>query len=234
MSDQMPVSDPGNQTSDQPQKVEVVNAGVSNPVPLGIGGFAMTTTYLGLVSSGAIGGSGVNAVLPLALLYGGLAQLLAGMWEFKNRNVFGATAFSSYGAFWISFYILVKYWLPGLHSGAVNEALGFYLVMWGIFTFYMWIASFRTNAAVWLVFLTLWMAFGVLAAGTLGGQVGNYHMIYEAGGYITTVCGVLAWYVSFAEVTNGTWGRNVIPLWPLNPGGLKGAIRSGSAATVAR
>ncbi|MGH8989871.1 MAG: acetate uptake transporter [Acidimicrobiales bacterium] len=219
--------------SDQPQKIEVVNSGVANPVPLGIGGFALTTTYLGLVSSGAIGGSGFDAVLPLALLYGGLAQLLAGMWEFKNKNIFGATAFSSYGAFWIAFYVLVRWWLPGLSAGAAHEALGFFLVMWGIFTFYMWIASFKTNVAVWLVFLTLWLAYAILAAGELGGDAGTYGMIYEAGGYITTVCGVIAWYVSFAEVTNGTWGRVVIPLGPLNQGGLAGARKLGSAATVA-
>jgi len=229
----MPVSESSGQTSGVVQKVELINSGVANPVPLGIGGFAMTTTFLGLVGSGAIGGSGANAVLPLALLYGGLAQLLAGMWEFKNRNVFAATAFSSYGAFWISFYVLTKYWIPGLSAGAANEAVGFYLVMWGIFTFYMWIASFKTNVAIWLVFLTLWMAYGVLASGTLGGQVGSYHMVYEAGGYITIVCGVLAWYVSFAEVVNGTWGRNVLPLGPLNTGGFAAALRRGSAATVA-
>ncbi|MGH8980794.1 MAG: acetate uptake transporter [Acidimicrobiales bacterium] len=206
---------------------------MANPVPLGIGGFAMTTTYLGLVNSGAIGGSGVDAVLPLALLYGGTAQLLAGMWEFKNKNIFGATAFSSYGAFWISFYVMVRWWLPGLSPGAANEALGFFLVVWGIFTFYMWIASFRTNVAVWLVFLTLWIAYGLLASGTLGGQTGSYHMVYEIGGYVTLICGLLAWYVSAAEVINGTWGRNFVPLGPLNPGGLRSALRPGSSATVA-
>lgn len=203
-------------TSRQPHLVEAtVNSPIADPAPLGLAGFAMTTVLLSLVNSGAIGGSGLDAVLPLALLYGGAAQLLAGMWEFRNRNTFGALAFSSYGAFWISFYVLARWWLPGLSAGGAHEAVGFYLLMWGIFTLYMTVASLQTNVAVLLVFATLTITYALLTIGELGGDAGSYYQVYEAGGYAGIVCGSLAWYTSFAGVTNATWRRVVLPVFPL-------------------
>ena len=144
-----------------------VNSPIADPAPIGLAGFAMTTMLLSLVNAHAIGGSAITAVLPLALLYGGVAQLLAGMWEVRNRNTFGALAFTSYGAFWISYYVLVKYWLVGLAVGAANDAVGFYLLLWGIFTFYMFIASLNTNAAVASVFGTLFVTFFLLTAANI-------------------------------------------------------------------
>ncbi len=203
--------------SKQPHLVEAtINSPIADPAPIGLAGFAMTTVLLSLVNSGAIGGSAIDAVLPLALLYGGAAQLLAGMWEVRNRNTFGALAFTSYGAFWISYYVLARWWLPGLSGGAINDAVGFYLLLWGIFTLYMWVASMKTNVAVFLVFLTLWITFGLLAAGALGGGTGSYHMVTEVGGYAGLICGITAWYTSFAGVTNATWRRVVLPVGPLN------------------
>lgn len=195
-----------------------INSPIADPAPIGLAGFAMTTMLLSLVNANVIGGSAVNAVLPLALFYGGLAQLLAGMWEVRNRNTFGALAFTSYGAFWLSFYVLIKYWLPGLSAGAANDAVGFYLLFWGVFTFYMFIASMGTNVAVMLVFLALTITFVLLAAGTLGGATGAYFQVHEAGGFAGIVTAALAWYVSFAGVTNATWKRVVIPVWPLDMG----------------
>lgn len=194
-----------------------VNSPIADPAPIGLAGFAMTTVLLCLVNSGAIEGGAVAAVLPLALLYGGTAQLLAGMWEVRNRNTFGALAFTSYGAFWISFYVLLRWWVPTA-PGVAHGAIGFYLLMWGIFTFYMFVASFGTNVAVVSVFGTLVFAFFLLAAGQLGGDAGNWHMVYEAGGYAGCVCGALAWYTSFAGVLNATWKRVVLPVGPLNMG----------------
>ncbi len=208
----------------KPTVVETtVTAPIADPAPIGLAGFAMTTMLLSLVNSHVIGGSAINAVLPLALLYGGLAQLLAGMWEVRNRNTFGALAFTSYGAFWISYYVLVKFWLPGLSAGAANDAVGFYLLLWGIFTFYMFVASMATNVAIFSVFLTLWIAFALLAAGALGGGTGGYFQVTEAGGYVGMVCAFLAWYTSFAGVTNATFKRTVIPVIPLNPGARRAA-----------
>lgn len=202
-----------------------VNSPIADPAPIGLAGFAMTTMLLSLVNAGVIGGSAVNAVLPLALFYGGLAQLLAGMWEIRNRNTFGALAFTSYGAFWLSFYVLIKYWLPGLSAGAANDATGFYLLFWGVFTFYMFIAAFGTNGAVLSVFFALTVTFVLLAIGALGGKAGGYFQVNEVGGYAGIVTAALAWYTSFAGVTNATWRRTVIPVFPLDMSGRRASIK---------
>ncbi len=132
-------------TSDQtraaPPPTDVVAASIADPAPLGLAGFALTTFVLSMFNAGLVGEAGEPVVLGLALAYGGGAQLLAGMWEFRKGNTFGATAFSSYGAFWISFWAFVTFFSKGVPATAV----GLYLIAWGIFTFYMWIASFRTN-----------------------------------------------------------------------------------------
>lgn len=205
--------------SSKPAVVEAtVHSPIADPAPIGLAGFAMTTMVLSLANAHVIGTSAVNAVLPLALFYGGLSQLLAGMWEVRNRNTFGALAFTSYGAFWLSFYFLIKYWTVGLSAAAANDAVGFFLLFWGVFTFYMFIASLGTNVAVMSVFLALTVTFALLAAGTLGAQSGSYYQVYEAGGYAGIVTAGFAWYTSFAGVTNATWKRNVLPVVPLNLG----------------
>jgi len=158
-----------------------------------------------------VGRSGEPVVLGLALAYGGIAQLLAGMWEFRNGNTFGAVAFSSYGAFWISFWALVTFFaadLPASHAGA---AIGLYLWGWGIFTSYMFIASLRTTAAVALVFLLLATTFILLGIGNSGAD----DTIVKWGGYVGLATAVAAWYASFAAVTNSTFGKIVPPVVPL-------------------
>ncbi len=207
--------EPEAMTGQATQIMASVTAPIADPGPIGLAGFAMTTVLLSLVNAHIIGASAGNAVLPLALLYGGAAQLLAGMWEVRNRNTFGALAFTSFGAFWISYYVLARWWLGGLSAGAVNDAVGFFLLMWGIFTFYMFVASFGTNVAIVLVFATLTAAFFLLAAGNLDSA--NTGLI-KAGGWVGLVCGVLAWYTSFAGVTNATWKRTVLPVGPLSRG----------------
>jgi len=190
-----------------------------DPAPLGLAGFALTTFILGLVNANAIHGADVFVVLSVAGAYGGLAQLLAGMWAFAERNTFAAAAFSSYGAFWISFVLLIQFFLPETAKAAgtlpSNHAVALYLLCWGFFTFYMWIATFRLNIALNLVFLTLWIAFLLLGIGDLGS---GHATITHWGGYVTTACAVLAWYVSAAHVINNTFGRTVLPLYPLTRG----------------
>ena len=192
--------------------------GPADPAPLGLAGFALTTFILGLVNSNAISGPDVFVVLSVAGAYGGLAQLLAGMWAFAERNTFAAVAFSSYGAFWISFVLLVQFFLPETakaHGALVaDHAVALYLFCFGFFTFYMWIATFRISVALNLVFLTLWIAYLLLGIGNLGG---GHPTITHWGGYVTTVCAVLAWYVSAAHVINSYLGRTVLPLRPLTP-----------------
>jgi len=157
-------------------------------------------------------------VLGMALAFGGLAQLFAGMWEFRTGNTFGAVAFSSFGAFWISFFFLVSFNVAQLPAKEIGAALGLYLWMWGIFTAYMFIASLRTTGAVAAVFLLLAITFIVLGIGNSGlaGTTNVTNGTIKLGGYIGLVTAIVAWYASFAGVINATFGRTIAPVWPLS------------------
>jgi succinate-acetate transporter protein len=184
-----------------------------DPAPLGLAAFALTTFVLSMFNAGFVSEAGVPIVFGLALAYGGLAQLLAGMWEFKNNNVFGATAFTSYGAFWLSFWAFNQFYADKISDKAdVGHAVGLYLIGWGIFTAYMWIASFRVSVAVNIVFLLLALTFFVLGIGDAGANAD----ITKIGGYLGLATAAAAWYASFAVVTNKTFGRVVIPVKELS------------------
>jgi succinate-acetate transporter protein len=184
----------------------------ADPAPLGLAGFAMTTFVLSMFNANIVGSGGEPVVLGLALAYGGIAQLLAGMWEFRNSNTFGAVAFTSYGAFWISFWALITFFAPDIPAADLGAAVGLYLWAWAIFTTYMFVASLRTSGAVALVFFLLSITFILLGAGNSGGNDTVIHW----GGYIGLATAAAAWYASFAVVTNSTFGRTVLPTFPLN------------------
>ncbi len=140
---------------------------IADPAPLGLAGFAMTTFVLSMFNANLVSEKGTPVVLGLALAYGGIVQLLAGMWEFRNGNTFGAVAFSSFGAFWISFWALNVFYAKDI-TGNVGHAIGLYLWAWAIFTAYMTVAALRVSAAVLLVFVLLTATFVLLAIGAVG------------------------------------------------------------------
>ncbi len=177
---------------------------IADPGPLGLAGFAMTTFVLSVFNAHIVT-VGSSVVLGLALAYGGGAQLLAGMWEFRKGNTFGAVAFSSYGAFWISFFLLVSF-----AKDATPKSIGVYLLAWCIFTAYMTVAAMKTNLVVLAVFVALTLAFLFLAIGGLA----NNETWTKVGGWVGLITAFLAWYGSFAVVTNSTWKRTVLPVWP--------------------
>jgi succinate-acetate transporter protein len=185
---------------------------VADPGPLGLAAFALTTFVLSMYNSGILDARGEAVVFGLALAYGGLAQLLAGMWEFRTGNTFGAVAFTSYGAFWLSFFALVEFFVKDIPAADAGHAIGLYLIAWGIFTTYMFIASLRTTAAIALVFLLLAATFVVLGIGNAGG----HENIVKIGGWLGLATAAAAWYASFAAVTNHTFGRTVLPTKPLS------------------
>jgi uncharacterized protein len=184
---------------------------IADPAPLGLAAFALTTFVLSFFNAGLVSDAGEPVVLGLALAYGGFAQLLAGMWEFRNNNTFGATAFTSYGAFWLSFWAFNQFFADKVPAGSLGDAVGLYLIAWGIFTAYMWIASFRTTAAVSAVFLLLTITYLVLGIGEATGHDG----VVKAAGWIGILTALAAWYASFAGVANSTFGRTVMPVRPL-------------------
>jgi uncharacterized protein len=194
----------------------------ADPGPLGLAAFAGTTFMLSLINAGLVGthrlpgGGLLPMVAALALAYGGAAQFLAGIWEFRTGNTFGAVAFCSYGAFWISFYFIVQSVGKNLPT-EVFSGLGLYLWMWGIFTAYMFIASLRTTGAVALVFLLLAITFIILGIGnsSLAGGTAATNGTIKLGGWVGIITALVAWYASFAGVINSTFGRVVAPVVPL-------------------
>jgi uncharacterized protein len=191
----------------------VTKAITADPGPLGLAAFALTTFVLSFFNSGLMGESGLPIVLGLALAYGGLAQLLAGMWEFRTGNTFGATAFTSFGAFWLSFWAFEQFFAKDITDKTqLAHSVGLYLIAWGIFTTYMFVASLRVSVAVSLVFALLAVTFILLGIGDATTTEGVTH----AGGYVGIATAIAAWYASFAAVTNSTFGRTVLPVRELN------------------
>jgi succinate-acetate transporter protein len=187
---------------------------IADPAPLGLAGFAMTTLILSLANN-KVWPAGATAAVSLALFYGGGAQLLAGMWEFKRGNTFGATAFSSYGAFWLSFWYLSVKLIPGLEAnhataGDVPVVVGTFLMGWTIFTAYMTIATLRLNMALVVVFTLLTLTFLCLTIGAFHSSDGWNKL----GGWIGVATAAAAWYTSFAIILRSTFDRDVLPVYP--------------------
>ena len=190
-------------------EVPVVSTPVADPAPLGLAAFALTTFLLSAANANWMTSATGNAWLGYALAYGGAIQLLAGMWEFKNRNVFGAIAFSTYGGFWIGLFLWVQFVAPGAKSAsAADHDLGWILLAFAIFNTYMLIMSLAVNVAVFTVFLTLEITEIVLFIGNFAGNTSIVHV----GGYIGVITALCAWYTSAAGVANGLGGRLRIPV----------------------
>jgi uncharacterized protein len=188
---------------------------IADPAPLGLAAFALTTFVLSVFNSGMIK-TGDGVVLGLALAYGGVGQFAAGMWEFVKGNTFGALAFASYGGFWISFWWLLNHVPADAKGNDLNHGIGVYLLAWAIFTAYMFIGSTRVSGAVAAVFLFLALTFLFLALGKLTQSVTatNTTGLYKFGGWLGIITALLAWYASFAGVTNFAFKRTVLPTYP--------------------
>ncbi len=177
---------------------------IADPGPLGLAAFGITTVILSLINANILPGATMTTVLELALVYGGASQLLAGMWEFRKGNTFGATAFTSYGAFWISFYLLVTN-ISAMGKDA-GTGVGIYLLMWGVFSLYMFFGTFYANKALFFIFLFLVITFILLAIANFSGSSA------VIGGIFGLITGILALYTSAAGVINAQAGKVV---WPV-------------------
>jgi uncharacterized protein len=186
---------------------------IADPGPLGLAAFALTTFVLSCFNANLIDDKSLEAVvLPLALWYGGVAQLLAGMWEFRKNNTFGALAFTSYGSFWLSFAAYVKFVAPKLPPEHAHQATGLFLLAWTIFTVYMTVVATGVSGVVLAVFSALSLTFLLLTIGALG----EHTSITHAGGWLGLVTAAFAWYGSLAGVANATWKVRSLPTWPLS------------------
>jgi uncharacterized protein len=209
-------------TTEEAPATAAVGTGVADPAPLGLAAFALTTFLLSAVNAGWAKNSTGFDWWGYAIAYGGLCQLLAGMWEFRNRNVFGATAFSTYGGFWIGIGLWLHFIAPtATHPIQLNRDLGWILLAFAIFNTYMLIISTQVNMAVFLVFLTLEITEILLFIGNFVTKTaalppfvapaGDTTLI-TAGGIVGVITALVAWYTSAAGVMNGHKGKVVLPV----------------------
>jgi succinate-acetate transporter protein len=197
-----------------PGPVATFGAGLADPAGLGLTAFAATTFFLMAVDAGWLPASATPIVFSMALFYGGLAQLLAGMWEFAKGNSFGAVAFSTYGAFWLSFwYINTHTDLSKATPHAINHGIGLYLFIWALITAYLAVAAMKTNTVVLTVFVLLTITFLLLGFGAWAGKPADVGLT-KVGGYVGLLTALAAWYGSFATVANFTFKRTVLPVGP--------------------
>lgn len=178
----------------------------ANPAPLGLLGFGMTTVLLNLHNAGFFGLD--TMILGMGIFYGGIAQIIAGIMEWKKKNTFGTTAFTSYGLFWLTLVALLVMPKMGWGEGATKGAMAAYLFMWGLFTCCMFIGTLKLNRALQFVFATLTILFWLLA---LGDATGNASITHLAG-YEGIICGLSAFYTAIAQVLNEVYGKTVLPL----------------------
>ncbi|MFC3396729.1 acetate uptake transporter [Brenneria rubrifaciens] len=179
---------------------------LANPGPLGLMGFGMTTILLNLHNAGFFPLSSI--ILSMGIFYGGIAQILAGLLEYKKGNTFGMTAFTSYGAFWLTLVAIIMLPKMGLAEASDAQFLGVFLGLWGIFTLFMFFGTLRANRALQFVFASLTVLFALLA---IGNFTGNHSLLIFAG-YEGIICGASAIYLAMAEVLNQQYGRTILPI----------------------
>lgn len=180
---------------------------LANPAPLGLMGFGMTTVLLNLHNAGLFPLGAM--ILSMGIFYGGIAQIIAGIMEFKKGNTFGTTAFISYGLFWISlvfinFFPNTSFW----SVKATNTAMVAYLIMWGLFTLFMYVSTLKKNRALQTIFLSLTILFFLLAIADLTGST----VIKLIAGIVGIFCGFSAIYLAMADVINESFGKTILPI----------------------
>jgi uncharacterized protein len=182
----------------------------ANPAPLGLFGFGMTTVLLNLHNAGIFEMN--SMILAMGLCYGGAAQVIAGILEWKKNNTFGMTAFISYGFFWLSLVALIAIPKTGVTAGPDDKAMAAYLALWGLFTFGLFIGTLRLNRALQVVFGTLTILFFLLAWGHYSKAGADFE---HFSGYEGLVCGFSACYTGLAVILNEVYGRTVLPVGPV-------------------
>jgi len=180
----------------------------ANPGALGLGGFALSTFILNIVNAGLVDAGTIGIVMPIAMLYGGLAQFMAGMWDVRRGDIFGATCFSSFGAFWMGLALFFFFKLAGVQAfvDVPPAGIAVVLIAWGIFTGYATIASLKLPKAVTWVFVTLTILFFLLAIGEFS------PIVHKIAGYEGILCALVAWYTSAGILINTVHGRTIFPL----------------------
>ncbi len=185
--------------------------GWGNSAPLGLAAFAVTTFMLSMINAKIVNAGVLPVVFGVALMFGGLTQLIAGVIQFRTGNTFGGVLFSTFGAFWLSAFAIVQFFLKDVPVTQVGHAQGLFLYAFGTFTVWIFVASFRTNVLVIVALAGLAVTLFVLGAGNYVGSGGAL----QVGGYMGLIVAALAAYISCAELCEAAYKREVLPLWPL-------------------
>jgi succinate-acetate transporter protein len=181
-----------------------------NSAPLALAAFAVTTFMLSMVNADAVAKGVEPVVFGVALMFGGLTQLIAGIIQLRSGNTFTGMLFSGFGAFWLSLFAIVQFFLKDVPVTQVGHALGLFLYAFALFTFVMWAASFRTSVVTILALFVLLLTFIFLGAGNYG----HHTTLIHWGGYLGLATAALAGYLACAEVCEASYGRAVLPTWP--------------------
>ncbi len=188
----------------------IVRDTTANPAPLGLLAFGMTTVLLNISNAGIMPLN--SMILAMGIFYGGLAQVIAGIMEWKKNNTFAATAFTSYGFFWLAFVTLKLLPAFGIAEATSAFDMGFFLVMWGLLTLFLFIGTLRISRALQVVFATLTILFFLLAIADFTGNA----TIGIIAGYEGILCGFSAIYAAIAQVLNEVYGRTILPIGVIN------------------
>lgn len=186
----------------------------ADPAHWAVFAFATTSFALGYVNSGWIGSTAVGVVLPIALLFGGLVQLMVAVLEVFRKNIFGACVFGTYGPFWIIYGLYVEFFASSVSKADAGPAAALFLAMFAVMTFFFVVASFATDWMLVAVFSLIDVALILLAIGAGEANATLTHI----GGYVTIAFAVLAWYHALGGIVEGTFGRNLLPFWNVETG----------------
>ena len=182
-----------------------------NSAPLALAAFAVTTFMLSMINANFVDAGATPVVFGVAFMFGGLTQLIAGIIQFRSGNTFTGVLFSTFGAFWLSLFAIAQFFLKDIPAAQAGHALGLFLYAFGLFTVWIWLASFRTNVVVVAALAFLAITFFVLGAGNYTATTGLVHL----GGYLGLLVAAMAAYLSCAELCEASYQRPVLPVWPL-------------------
>ena len=188
------------------QNVFIAKDVTTNPAPLGLAGFGLTTMLLNLHNAGLFGLD--TMIMGMGIMMGGLIQILVGMLEWKKNNMFGIMAFSSYGAFWISLVFIWIFPKMGLGEAPSATAMGYYLTVWGIYTVGLWVATFKMTKTMVFLFGTVVVLFALLAIANFTGS----HLIHTIAGIEGVICGATALYISIGTLLVEVYGKQILPM----------------------
>jgi succinate-acetate transporter protein len=184
---------------------------MANPAAWAVTAFATTSFMLGMYNTQLLNVSGVAIVFPVAFFFGGLIQIIVAVLEITRGNLFGAVVFGSYGPFWVIYGALETLYATSIPAAQISSAVSLFLAMWAVLSLIFFVASLRTDVVLAVIIALIFIGLVLLSIGAGGGDA----VLTKAGGWVTLAFAVLAWYHAAGDIIAGTFGRTVLPVWPI-------------------